>query len=196
MTQDIRKLAVQVIGACMLVASFWIVGADANDRPISSSNAKVSREYLLKAAFLYNFAKFTTWPQEAAAGPKKAVRLCVLGRDPFGAAMGSIEGKSIKQRRLVTLRIADVSDARKCHIVFIGRTEEERLRAILDHLRQRPILTIAEMSNFAQVGGMIGFKTIEDRIRFDINVEAAAAAHLRISHKLLRLANIVGMGTN
>jgi hypothetical protein len=196
MTKDIRKLAILVIGGCLLVTSIWIAGTQAGDRAPAMAAAKPSREYLLKAAFLYNFAKFTTWPNEAIAGPKKAVRLCILGKDPFGAAMGSIEGRIIKRRRLVTVRIAEVSDTGGCHIIFIGKSEAERLRAIIDDLRDRPILTIAEISNFAQVGGIIGLKTIEDRIRFDINVGAANTADLKISHKLLRLANIVGAGAN
>ena len=194
MIQDIRRLAIIVIGGCMLALSLSTAGTQAEERSVSSAAAKASREYLLKAAFLYNFAKFTTWPEDAIAGPKKAVHLCILGKDPFGAAMGSIEGRSIRRRRLVTVRIARVSDAGGCHIVFIGRSEEKRLRAILDDLRERPILTIAEMSNFAQIGGIIGLKTIEDRVRFDINLDAANAADLKISHKLLRLANIVGAG--
>ena len=74
---------------------------------------------------------------------------------------------------------------------LISTSEEERLRAILDYLRDRPILTIADMPNFARAGGIISLKTVEDRIRFDINVDAANAADLKLSSKLLRLGNIV-----
>ena len=88
-------------------------------------------------------------------------------------------------------RIDQVSDAEGCHIIFISTSEEERLRAILDDLRDRPILTIADMPNFARARGIISLKTVEDRIRFDINVDAANAADLKLSSKLLRLGNIV-----
>jgi len=117
--------------------------------------------------------------------------LCILGEDPFGAAMESIEGMSIKQRPLVVIRIAQVSDAEACQILFISTSEEERLRAILHYLHEQPILTVADIPNFARVGGIIGLKTVEDRIRFNINVDAANAADLKFSSKLLRLGNIV-----
>ncbi len=195
MIQGIRRLAILVIGGCMLAMSIWIAGTQADDRPARPTAATTSREYLLKAAFLYNFAKFTSWPTEAISGAGKPVRLCILGKDPFGAALESIEGKNIQQRPLVTIRIARVSDAEECHIIFIGSSEQERLRGILDYLRELPILTIAEMSNFARVGGIIGLKTVEDRIRFDINVDAANEANLKFSYKLLQLADIVSAET-
>ncbi len=195
MIQGIRRLAILVIGGCMLAMSVWIAGTQADDRPAPTSSGATSREYLLKAAFLYNFAKFTSWPTEAISGAGKPVRLCILGKDPFGAALESIEGKNIQQRPLVTIRIARVSDAEGCQIIFIGSSEQERLRGILDYLRELPILTIAEMSNFARVGGIIGLKTVEDRIRFDINVDAAKEADLKFSYKLLQLADIVSTET-
>ncbi len=195
MIQGIRRLAILVIGGCMLAMSVWIAGTQADDRPARPTSAKASREYLLKAAFLYNFAKFTSWPTEAISGAGKPVRLCILGKDPFGAALESIEGKNIQQRPLVTIRIARVSDAEGCQIIFIASSEEVRLRGILSGLRELPILTIAEMSNFARVGGIIGLKTVEDRIRFDINVDAAKEADLKFSYKLLQLADIVSAET-
>ena len=195
MIQGIRRLAILVIGGCMLAMSVWIAGTQADDRPARPTGAKASREYLLKAAFLYNFAKFTSWPTESISGAGKPVRLCILGKDPFGAALESIEGKNIQKRPLVTIRIARVSDAGGCHIIFIASSEEERLRGILSGLRELPILTIAEMSNFARAGGIIGLKTVEDRIRFDINVDAANEANLKFSYKLLQLADIVSAET-
>ena len=191
MIQDIRRLALLVIGGCMLAMSTGGAGAQAGNHSPPPTGATASREYLLKAAFLYNFANFTTWPTEALSGPQKPLHLCILGEDPFGAAMESIEGKSIKQQPLAVIRIAQVSDAEQCHILFISTSEEERLRAILDDLHERPILTISDMPNFARAGGTINLKTVEDQIRFDINVDVANAADLRLSSKLLRLGNIV-----
>ncbi len=191
MIQDIRRLALLVIGGCMLAMSTGGAGTQADNHSPPPTAATASREYLLKAAFLYNLANSTTWPTEAFSGPQKPLRLCILGEDPFGAAMETIEGKRIKERPLVAIRIDQVSDAEGCHIIFISTSKEERLRAILDYLRDRPILTIADMPNFARAGGIISLKTVEDRIRFDINVDAANAADLKLSSKLLRLGNIV-----
>ncbi len=189
--QDIRRLALLVIGGCMLAMSTGSASAQTGNHSPPPTAATASREYLLKAAFLYNLANFTTWPTEAFSGPQKPLRLCILGEDPFGVALESIEGKSIKQRPLVVIRIAQVSDAEACQILFISTSEEERLRAILHYLHERPILTVADIPNFARVGGIIGLKTVEDRIRFNINVDAANAADLKLSSKLLRLGNIV-----
>ena len=194
MIQDIRRLAFLVIGGCMLAMSTGSADAQAASESPSPTAAPAPREYLIKAVFLYNFAKFTTWPAESFPDPQAPLRLCILGEDAFGAAMESIDGKSIKQRPLAVIRIAQVSDAVRCHILFISTSEEERLRAILDDLRERPILTIADMPDFARAGGTINLKTVEDRIRFDINVDAANAADLRLSSKLLRLGNIVSAG--
>ena len=191
MIQYIRRLALLVIGGCMLAMSTGSADAWAASESPSPAAAAASREYLIKAAFLYSFAKFTVWPIEAFSDPQAPLRLCILGEDPFGAALESIEGKSIKNRPLAIIRIAQVADAERCHILFVSTSEEERLRAILDDLRERPILTISDIPNFARAGGTINLKTVEDRIRFDINVDAANAADLRISSKLLRLANIV-----
>ncbi len=194
MIQDMRSLALLAIGACVIVLSQGMPDAQAASESPSPTAAPASREYLLKAVFLYNFAKFTTWPAESFRDPQAPLRVCIIGDDPFGAAMESIEGKSIKKRRLAVIRIAQISDAERCHILFISTSEEERLRAILDDLHERPILTISDMPNFARAGGTISLKTVGDQIRFDINVDAANAADLRLSSKLLRLGNIVSTG--
>ena len=191
MIQTIGRFAFLVIGGSMLAMLTGSADARAASDSPSPAATAASREYLLKAAFLYNFAKFTTWPAEAVPGPQTPLRVCILGEDYFGAAMESIEGKSIKERPVAVIRIAQVSDAERCHILFVSTSEEERLRAILDDLRERPILTISDIPNFAQAGGTINLKTVEDRIRFDINVDAANAADLKISSKLLRLGNII-----
>jgi hypothetical protein len=191
MIEEIRGLALAAFGVCVIVLSQGIAEVRAASESPTPAAASTSHEYLLKAAFLYNFAKFTTWPIEAFSDPQTSLRLCILGEDPFGAAMESIEGKNIKNRPLVVIRIAQVADAERCHILFVSTSEEERLRAILGHLGERPILTISDIPNFARAGGTINLKTVEDRVRFDINVNAANAADLRISSKLLRLSNII-----
>lgn len=194
MMAGIRGLALIAIGACVIVLSQGMSDAQAASESPSPTAAPASREYLLKAVFLYNFAKFTIWPADSFRDPQAPLRVCILGVDPFGAAMESIESKSIKNRPLAITRIAQVSDAERCHILFISSSEQERLRAILDDLHERPILTISDMPNFARAGGTINLKTVEDQIRFDINVDAANAADLKLSSKLLRLGNIVGTG--
>ncbi|MFQ6017517.1 MAG: YfiR family protein [Kiloniellaceae bacterium] len=150
-----------------------------------------SREYLIKAAFLYNFAKFTEWPASAFADRGAPLHLCVLGEDPFGAALESIEGREIRGRAVAVLRIASLRVAANCHLLFISDSEEARLRKILESLRDRPVLTVADMPNFARAGGIISLKTLEEKIRFEINNGTAKRAGLKLSSKLLNLAEIM-----
>ncbi len=174
------------IVTCFAVLASGPVGV----RPRSSAAAaELSREYLIKAAFLYNFAKFTDWPASAFATPDMPLTICVIGEDPFGAALDAIDGKEIKGRIVAVRRPTGETGADSCHVIFISASERPRLAGILGSLRDRPVLTVADMPDFARAGGIINLKTNkEDRIRFDINIGRAQQAGLRMSSKLLSLA--------
>jgi hypothetical protein len=147
-------------------------------------------EYEVKAAFLYNFARFVEWP-DAARGEGPFV-VTVLGRDPFGSVLDeTLRGKTIEERRIVVRRASRPEDAAGSRIVFISDSEEERLPVILKSLGSSPVLTVGEMSAFAEKGGVIRFRVEQDRIRLEINVAAAERSRLRISSQLLKLARIV-----
>ncbi len=153
--------------------------------------AETSREYLIKAAFLYNFAKFTEWPAGSFPDSAAPLDVCVLGEDPFGGAIESIAGKTIRGRRVAVHGVASIEAAAACHLLFISDSEATRLAGILESLRGRPVLTIAEMPGFARSGGIINLTTNpDDRIRFEINVGIAKRVGLRLSSKLLNLAEI------
>ena len=153
--------------------------------------ADVSREYLIKAAFLYNFAKFTRWPENSFVDSAAPVEVCVFGQDPFGTALDSITGKTIRGRPVAVRRIASVDDVTTCHLLFISESEATRLAPILQTLSGRPVLTVADMPNFARDGGIINLKTNnDDKGRFEINVATAKRAGLKFSSKLLSLAEI------
>ncbi|MCH6587225.1 MAG: YfiR family protein, partial [Proteobacteria bacterium] len=153
--------------------------------------AETSREYLIKAAFLYNFAKFTEWPAGSFPDSAAPLDVCVFGEDPFGGALESIAGKTIRGRRVAVHRVASIEAAAACHLLFISDSEATRLAGILDSLRGRPVLTIAEMPGFSRSGGIINLTTNpDDRIRFEINVGIARRVGLRLSSKLLNLAEI------
>lgn len=178
-----------VIGVCATLGT--VGGAVAQDDSQASSQ-ELEREYLIKAAFLYNFAKFTQWPEEAFGGPQAPLRICVLGADPFGAALDSIVGKSVQNREVVTARLATGSDAGGCHLLFIADSEQDQLSGILEGLVVQPILTISDMTDFAKSGGMINLKVAENRVKFSINLGVARDAALNFSSRLLNLAEIVG----
>lgn len=156
---------------------------------------EISREYLIKAAILFNFAKFAEWPAAAFADDEAAVRICVIGDDPFGPALESINGKTVRDRTLLAAPIATVEEAAACHILFVSASEGDRLDAILETVSGRPILTVADMGEFTDAGGIVWLKKSEDRSRLEINVGAAKKAGVKLSSKLLRLADTVGTQT-
>lgn len=153
--------------------------------------AEISREYLIKAAILFNFAKFASWPDASFGHSEAPLRICVLGDDPFGAALDSLTGKRVRHHRLETKRIANVESAPQCHILFVSASEEPKLQSIIGYVSKLPILTVADMGRFASSGGIIALKEVDNRSRIEINLGAAEQAGLRLSSKLLRLADTV-----
>lgn len=160
-----------------------------------SAPERISREYLIKAAILYNLAKFATWPDTAFSSADAPVRMCILGRDPFGPALASLQGKRIGRRKLAVTASVDVEFAAACHVLFVSASEEYRLAEILQTLSKSPVLTVADFQHFANAGGMVGLTELDDRSRLEINVDAAGQAGLKLSSKLLRLAVTVDTQT-
>ncbi len=151
----------------------------------------VSREYLIKAAILFNFAKFASWPESAFISSRAPIHVCVLGEDPFGPSLETVHGKQARNRPLTTARIESVEASESCHILFVSKSERANLAKIIDYVANRPILTVADMSRFAEVGGIIALKEVDNRSRIEINLTAAEQAGVRLSSKLLRLADTV-----
>ncbi len=147
-------------------------------------------EYQIKAAFLYNFSRLTNWPNENTAAPA-SLNLCVIGENPFGDALESLSGKTVRNRSLVIHAPEKAEDQKACHLVFIGRTEQARTAEILASLEYRPVLTVSDSDGFTEQGGIIELKLVERKVRFEINIDAAERAGLVISSKLLNLATIV-----
>jgi|SRR5690348_2285263 uncharacterized protein DUF4154 len=152
-------------------------------------------EYQVKAAFLYNFAKFVEWPAQAFPSSSAPFRICVLGRDPFGDTFtGIVQGKLISGHPIVALTLPSAAEVRPCHVLFIGNTDSATLKAALDRMRGFPILTVGESADFLALGGMINFVLEDDRVRFEINLAAAELHHLKLSSKLLAVARVVNVG--
>ena len=165
------------------------------DAAHTSQPVKISREYLIKAAILYNFAKFAEWPKTAFRDDKSPLRICVIGDDPFGPALNSLQGKTVRNRELAAGHITKVEDAAACHILFVSASESERLDTILAKVGALPILTVADINRFAYSGGIIALKEVDKRSRIEVNLGAADQAGLKLSSKLLRLADTVGTQT-
>jgi hypothetical protein len=150
-----------------------------------------TREYELKAAFLFNFAQFVEWPPSAFSKTNAPLVIGILGGDPFGKAIDDItKGESVRGHPLQVKRCRNVNDISDCHILFINRSEDGRLQRVLRRAGTSPTLTVSDIDKFAERGGMIRLMMSGNKVRFAINQEQAKEAGLQLSSKLLRLADI------
>jgi hypothetical protein len=157
-----------------------------------SAQTEPSREYQIKAVFLFNFAQFVEWPPAAFAGANTPIVIGVLGENPFGAYLDeTVRNERVNNRPLEVQRYLRVDEIKTCHVLFISRSESHRLEQILVSLKDRSILIVGDGDDFVQRGGVIRLASAQNRIRLIINVEAAKAANLTISSKLLRSADVV-----
>ena len=149
-------------------------------------------EYQVKAAFLYNFAKFVEWPLPALGPPGSPIVVAVLGKDPFGSQLEQTFGnKTVQGRTIVVRRGEKLDDVKGCHILFVSSSEKRHLQQIFEALKKSSVLTVGEVDHFAELGGMINFVLENDKVHFEINVGSAERSGLKISSQLLRLAKVV-----
>ena len=172
----------------MLCAAWVLVFPPVSARAQSSEPT----EYQMKAAFLFNFAKFIDWPPSSFATAEAPFSICIFGSDPFGQAIDStLKGQSIRGRGVTVQRVHDASQLRHCQMAFVASSERHHLQDILQAIRGASVLLVGESPGFAADGGTIQFQMEDNRVRFSINPDAAERAGLRISSKLLSLATIV-----
>ena len=151
-----------------------------------------TREYQIKAAFLFNFAQFVKWPGTTFSSSDAPFCIGVLGDDPFGSALDdTIQGESLNGHRLMVMRSPRVQELMGCQVIFVCRSEGDHVNAILSQLNAKPILTVSEVPNFASKGGDIDFYLSSGKVRFEINPDAARQCGLKISSQLLALGKIV-----
>jgi hypothetical protein len=150
------------------------------------------KEYEVKAVYLYNFAKFVEWPAAAFDKPQTPYSICVLGNDPFGELLDIAAAESVQGRRMTVRRLGDVKNAAGCHILFVAPSERRKLGAILETLGKFPTLTVGEDEDFTRAGGCLRFFLVEDKVHFEINMQATERARLKVSAKLLSVARVVG----
>jgi YfiR/HmsC-like len=149
-------------------------------------------EYQVKAAFLFNFAKFVEWPSDTFQSEKSPITLCVFRRDPFGSALDEIiRGKIINNRAVLARRINELSDLKSCQLVFISSVEDKHLSEVIGSLKGRSALLVGEGEGFAERGGGIQLFQEDNKLRFAVNLDSIQRARLTVSSKLLALAKIV-----
>ena len=153
-------------------------------------------EYQVKAAFLCNFAKFVEWPAGAFPTGNSPVSICILGDNPFGDSLDkAVAGQLVNGRPLVVRNVASLKEAGNCHMVFVCPSVQSHFTQIIGSLQGKSVLMVADTDTFAEEGGMIQFYLENSRVRFEVNVNACARSHLKISSKLLALAKIVTTNT-
>jgi hypothetical protein len=165
---------------------------------IAGSTARIARaqsqadEYHVKAAFLFHFVQLVEWPTGEQRNEGDPLTLCMLGEDPFrGDLEITLAGKSVGSWALRVRHLKAAEDFQGCPVLFVGRRDAARLRRVLVELKDGPILTVGESDGFVEQGGMIGFLLVDNKVRFEINVQAAEQAKLRISSRRLLLAKLV-----
>lgn len=167
----------------------FLVPIAAQDQPV------ISLEHQVKIAFLYHFARFVEWPKSTFPSPDAPVVLGILGNDVFYAEIEStLGGKVVDLHPLVIRRFRNVEQAHGSQILFIGGSPPTDLARVLDTLSRLPVLTVGDGDRFTTLGGMIGFRMEDNKVRFEINVDAAERSGLKLSSKLLSVARIVHGG--
>ena len=156
------------------------------------AQAQDNREYLIKAGFLYNLAKFLDYPAGSFKNDTCPFILLIYGTDPFGSALEAIRDKPVKGRKLVVKQAQRLDQLEEAHMVYIGSSEKKNLKSIFTALSGRPVLTVSDLNSFAQAGGMVGLVTAEEKIRLEINLESVKTSRIGVDFQLLKLARIVG----
>jgi hypothetical protein len=183
-TQFAHWLRRQVGIRLLLCATFLVVPAPAQHDD--------SAEYRLKLAFLFHLAQFVDWPQEVFRNPDEPLTICVAGQDPFqGEIERGLRGRTVQGRAVRTRKWNPDDDPRPCQMMFVRAAEKRTTGAILASLKGSNILTVGESKGFAELGGIVNLTLQENRLHFEVNLDAANLTRLRLSAKLLALARII-----
>jgi hypothetical protein len=145
-------------------------------------------EYQVKAALLLNFVRYSSWPATAFAEPRSPYVVGVAGRDPFGRDLEkAFEGKFVKGRPFVLKRVSSEQEMRACHLLFVSSSERRRTRDLLEKIQGAPVLTVGESPEFLDQGGTINLLLRSGSVRFEINLESARTAGLKMDANLLKV---------
>lgn len=177
-----RLLASRPVAAILVAFATGLAQAAGSDPDL---------EYKVKAAFLYNFAKFVSWPAEKFASPQSPIEICVLEPDPFGAILDeTIRGKTVDGRPLLVRRGNQLESLRECHLLYADDSGTRRVEQIFSQLAQNAVMTV-HSGDHVLGSGVARFFLDDRRIRFEINAASAERAGLQLSAKLQSVAVIV-----
>ena len=161
----------------------------------SAGGSKSVGEYQVKAVFLYNFTKFVSWPANAPTNTPFVIG--IVGEDPFGTVLDeAVRQELMHNRPILIQRLRDDESATNCQMLFISRSEKDRINDVLERVRGRAILTVADAPQAAEQGVMINLLVVQGSVKMEINQNAVEAAGLQVSAKVLSLARIVNTETD
>jgi len=156
------------------------------------AQADDNKEYLVKAAFIYNFIKFIEWPAEKAIAQQSKIDICTLGETPLSNASKVFAAASTPQLALSLVQDNNLhSIPQHCHVLFISESQSDRLPSILEAMKGHPVLLVSDMDGFTQAGGMIGFVIDDNKIKIDVNKREITSAGMRVDAQLLEIAHEV-----
>ena len=156
---------------------------------VKNGSEEASLEYQIKAAILFNIVKFINWPGRESAETKDRFVIGIVGKDLFGTALDeACKDRKIQGKLIQVIRCADDEEARKCDLVFISSSKSAELSEILPTLRGFPVLTVGDCEGFAKQGGMIEFKIIDNRVKFELNARAGEQEGLDFNQTLKQIA--------
>jgi len=178
--QILKTLAIQLKQLTLLACTLLLVSAQAP-----------TREYQVKAAFLFNFTQFIEWPSASFSSSSSPLVIGVLGKNPFGNYLEeTVSGETVHGHPLLVQHYKTVEEIKNCHILFLNITDATKIDQVIESAKSKSVLTVSDGVNFMKQGGMIRFFTRKNKIQFQVNTELTKSANLTVSSKLLRLAEI------
>lgn len=162
---------------------------------LSPRIAFAQSEDQVKAAFLFNFVRYVEWPESAFASPDAAIRICLIGDGGFAEVLtAAVSGRTLGARAVEVAPLVSIDEAADCHLLFFEEDAVARGADVAERVGDRAVFTVSDRAGFAREGGIANFILVDQKIRFEINQNAARHAGLKISSSLLRLAKLVGDG--
>jgi len=159
---------------------------------VAQISAQTAEESQVKAAYLYNFAKFVEWPAGIFRDPVDPAVICVVGDERTSDVLEqAVAGKKVSGRPMEARRPRSAAEFKSCHILFIGFSDKERIAGVLNGLQRSSVLTVGQSGQFIPLGGMINLELKDATIGLEIDPEASNAAGLKISSRLLVVARLV-----
>jgi hypothetical protein len=149
-------------------------------------------EYQVKAAFLINFPKYAEWPAEAFAETNSPIVIATLGETKVTAELQKlILGRTVNGREIVLKSLATGEEPGVCHILFISAAGQQHSPGLLAKLNRTGILTVGESDAFLESGWILNLARRDQKIGLEVNLDAASSSRIKISSKLLSVANVV-----